>query len=193
MRRRLLSPSLTLRFRADARAPLFACPNKGTKQKAPNKPPAMPVHSDARANGMQQKLGRLLPSSNTLLHRRCAPDTRCHCASPSPYNGLFNLENSTTPCLYLAPWAQRRAAEPGSDEAAGCLSAASSGGALTGEQHRASMRSIDARQGVFCFGYFHLDKQMKVTRTAVRNAVSSGHSIHARPRLETLRFQLLPK
>ena len=34
---------------------------------------------------------------------------------------------------------------------------------------RVSARSADARQGVFCFGYFHLDKQMKVTRAAARN------------------------
>ena len=30
------------------------------------------------------------------------------------------------------------------------------------------MRSIGARQGAFCFGYFYLGKQIKVTRTAVR-------------------------
>ena len=34
---------------------------------------------------------------------------------------------------------------------------------------RESARSADARQGVLCFGYFHLDKQMKVTRAAARN------------------------
>ena len=40
---------------------------------------------------------------------------------------------------------------------------------LSAFAERESMRSIGARQGVLCFGYFHLDKQMKVTRTAVRN------------------------
>ncbi|ERJ19411.1 hypothetical protein SSPSH_001479 [Salinisphaera shabanensis E1L3A] len=34
---------------------------------------------------------------------------------------------------------------------------------------RESMRSIDARQGVFSLGYFSLDKQREVPRTAVRN------------------------
>ena len=40
---------------------------------------------------------------------------------------------------------------------------------LAGCDGRASARSADARQGVLCFGYFHLDKQMKVTRAAARN------------------------
>ena len=31
------------------------------------------------------------------------------------------------------------------------------------------MRSIGARQGASCFGYFYLGKQREVTRTAVRN------------------------
>jgi hypothetical protein len=56
------------------------------------------------------------------------------------------------PCLYWSvytPWAKRRAAQPGRGQAAGCPSAASSEGALPGEQRRASMRSIDARQGAF--------------------------------------------
>jgi len=53
-------------------------------------------------------------------------------------------------CLYssvFTPWAQRRAAQHGRDEAAGCPSKASSGCARPGEQHRASARSADARQG----------------------------------------------
>ena len=47
----------------------------------------------------------------------------------------------------FTPWAQRRAAQHGRDEAAGCLSEASSGCARPGEQHREPMRSIGARQG----------------------------------------------
>jgi hypothetical protein len=40
---------------------------------------------------------------------------------------------------------------------------------LAGCDGREPLRSIGARQGVLCFGYFHLDKQMKVTRAAARN------------------------
>ena len=53
---------------------------------------------------------------------------------------------------------------------AGCLSASEIPAVpLAIRDGRASAHSADARQGVFCFGYFHLDKQMKVTRTSVRN------------------------
>ena len=31
------------------------------------------------------------------------------------------------------------------------------------------MRSVGARQGAFCFGYFYLGEQIKVARTSVRN------------------------
>ncbi|WP_293621948.1 hypothetical protein, partial [Salinisphaera sp.] len=41
------------------------------------------------------------------------------------------------------------------------------------EPRRAPMRSIGARQGVFCFGAFYLGKQIKDTRTAVRNLSSN--------------------
>jgi hypothetical protein len=44
------------------------------------------------------------------------------------------------------------------------------------------MRSIGARQGAFCFGYFYLGKQIKVTRTAVRNP----KSIKPLPLIQTL-------
>jgi len=59
---------------------------------------------------------------------------------------------------------------PHADKTAGCLSAASFRLArLRPEPRRAPMRSIGARQGVFCFGDFYLDKQIKDTRTSVRN------------------------
>jgi hypothetical protein len=34
------------------------------------------------------------------------------------------------------------------------------------------MRSIGARQGALCFGYFNLGKQIKVARAAARNPKS---------------------
>ena len=56
------------------------------------------------------------------------------------------------------------------EKTAGCLSVSEFPAVpLAVRDGRAPMRSIGARQGVLCFGYFHLDKQMKVTRTTVRN------------------------
>ena len=65
---------------------------------------------------------------------------------------------------------------------AGCLSVASFRLARVRPQpRRAPMQRIGARQGVLCFGYFHLDKQMKVTRTAVRNPKSNcANIIHSK-------------
>jgi len=53
---------------------------------------------------------------------------------------------------------------------------------LAGRDGRASAQSADARQGAFCFGYFYLGKQIKVTRTAVRNP----KSIKPLPSIQTL-------
>ena len=53
---------------------------------------------------------------------------------------------------------------------AGCLSVSEFPAVpLAVRDGRAPMQSIGARQGVFSFGYFRLDKQTKVTRTTVRN------------------------
>ena len=53
---------------------------------------------------------------------------------------------------------------------AGCLSVSEFPSVpLAVRDGRAPMQSIGARQGVFSFGYFRLDKQTKVTRTSVRH------------------------
>ena len=68
-------------------SPSFACPKEGKRRKRhPGTAPATQVHSDARGEGMRQKLTSLWRRSNTLPHRRSAPDTLRRCASPSPCN-----------------------------------------------------------------------------------------------------------
>jgi len=60
-------------------------------------------YSDARGNGMRPELGRLWPSSDSWTYRRSAPDTRRHCASPSPCNGTEYRLGLPKRRLYWAP------------------------------------------------------------------------------------------
>jgi len=83
-----ISPSIQPGFRAAARLP-FVClsKRKEAKEKTPDTAPAMPVHSDARDDGMRPELGPLWRPSNSWPHRCNASDTRRHCTSASPRNG----------------------------------------------------------------------------------------------------------
>ena len=156
----------------------FACPNKSEQRKGhPAQRRLTPVYSDARAAGTRAELGSLWQSSNMLR----AP---AQCAGhPSPLrvsvaaqrgqtrtNGL-HLQRATASLPVFGPLGrsaeQRR---PQADQDGRMFERSEFPAVpLATCDGRGPMRSIGARQGVFCFGHFHLDKQMKVTRTSVRN------------------------
>ncbi|AWN17258.1 hypothetical protein SALB1_3064 [Salinisphaera sp. LB1] len=134
-------------------------------------------YSDAPANGMRAELGSLWRSSNILR----APAPRA--GHPLPLrvsvaaqrvriqtNG-FNLERATASLLVFTPLgAAPSSADRKRKKTAGCLSVSEFPAVpLAVRGGREPMRSIGARQGVVSFGYFHLDKQTKVTRASARN------------------------
>jgi len=156
----------------------FACPNERKQRKRhPARRRLTPVHSDARADGMRAELGSLWRSSNMLrAPARCAGHPSPLSVSvavqrdPIQTSGL-NLQRATASSPVLGSLgAAPSSADRERKKTAGCLSVSEFPAVpLAGRDGKEPMRSIGARQGVFCFGYFHLDKQMKVTRTAVRN------------------------
>ena len=118
--------------------------------------------------------GGLAGSPEPLQLRTKLPAVAAFCritpsANPTYKRRDFERAPATLACigpLGVAPSSADRVRK----KAAGCLSVSEFPAVpLAIRDGRASARSADARQGVFCFGYFHLDKQMKVTRAAARN------------------------
>gem|GEM_PF-5969121 len=111
---------------------------------------------------------RITPSANPTYgtqtgwpHRGSASDTLRRCASRRSTWVANTDSRSENRCLYsivsACPWPPWRSAEQGrpkEKKTAGCLSASEFPAVLfRPEPRRESMRSIDARRGVFCVGY----------------------------------------
>ena len=156
----------------------FARPNESKQRKRrPAQRRLTPVHFDAHPDGMRAELGSLSRSSN-MLHApaQCAghpsPLRACVAAQREPIQTIrFELKRAAASWAAFGPLGRSAAQQRPQAEQGGRMFERSEFPAapLAAFAGREPMRSIGARQGVFSLGYFSLDKQREVPRTAVRN------------------------